>query len=462
MFLTSFGAAEEVTGSAHLLEINGKKILLDCGLLQGHRKDALSQNRANGEKLHDVDMIVLSHAHIDHSGNIPTLVKNGFNGPIYTTLASADLCSVMLRDSAHIQEKDWEYLESNNQELPNGEPLYREIDAVNATALFIGLPYNEAKEIAPGVTLILRDAGHILGSALVELHIEENGQKKVLGFTGDLGRKNMPIIHDPHQWTQLDYLITESTYGGRLHDDYNSVEEELIHIINDAVAHKSKIIIPAFAVERTQEVIYHLNLLQKAGKIPCIPIYIDSPLAINATEIFRRHPECFDQETYDSFLDEKKDPFGFACLRYVRTTEESKDLNGKSGPMIIISASGMCESGRILHHLKNNIGDPHTIILVISFMAQNTLGRAIAEKQRIVRIFGKPYLRRAQVYTINAFSAHADHQELLDYVRPIKGLKEIFIVHGESQAARAIKYGLEDIKAAEKITVSKANKQYLL
>lgn len=460
MKITSYGAAEEVTGSAHLVEVNGKKILLDCGMVQGHRKEALQANRQHAEALKDVDMIILSHAHIDHSGNIPTIVKNGFQGPIYTTLATADLCSVMLEDSAHIQEKDWQYLQEKNESLPNGEPLYRVADAIAANKLFSGLNYDEAKEIAPGVTLILRNAGHILGSALVELHIEEDGHKKVLGFTGDLGRKHMPIIKDPYQWTQLDYLITESTYGGRMHDAYEAVDGELVRLIHKAIEQKGKIIIPAFAVERTQEIIYHLHQLQNENKIPCIPMYVDSPLAVNATDIFRRHPECFDQETFAQFGNEKEDPFGFGCLRYIHTTEESKQLNGKSGPMIIISASGMCESGRILHHLKNCIEDPRNMILIISFMAQNTLGRALAEKQKIVRILGHSYERKAEIYTINSFSAHADHQEIINYIKPIQGLKEVFIVHGEAQAARAIKYGLEDIHAASRITVSKAEKTY--
>lgn len=460
MQLTSFGAAEEVTGSAHLLEVNGKKILLDCGMLQGHRKDAMEQNRNHAQTLADCDMIILSHAHIDHSGNIPTIVKYGFKGPIYTTAATADLCALMLQDSAHIQEKDWEYLARYNQPLPEKEPLYTEIDALNANKLFVGLHYNDSREIAPGITLVLRNAGHILGSALVELHIEENGEKKVLGYTGDLGRKHMPIIQDPYQWTDLDYLIVESTYGGRLHDSYQAVDDQLVDIITKAITQRSKIIIPAFAIERTQEVIYHLNRLQKSGRIPCIPMYIDSPLAVNATDVFRRHPECFDAEIYAEF--DKEDPFGFGCLKYIHTTEESKALNTKPGPMIIVSASGMCESGRILHHLRNNIQDPNTIILVISFMAQNTLGRAIAEKQKIVRILGQSFLRRAQVYTMNSFSAHADHQEIIDFIQPIQGLKEIFIVHGEAQSARAIKYGLEDIKASKQITVSKAEKKYEL
>jgi len=460
MRLTSFGAAEEVTGSAHLLEVNGKKILLDCGMLQGHRRDALMQNRLNGEALANVDMIILSHAHIDHSGNIPTVVKNGFSGPIYTSHATADLCSLMLLDSAHIQEKDWDYLTRYHQSLPDIEPLYKEEDAIQANKLFVGLNYNEAKEIAPGITLILRNAGHILGSALVELHIEEHGEKKVLGFTGDLGRKGMPIINDPYQWENLDYLITESTYGGRLHEPYAAVDEQLTNIISQAVANRSKIIIPAFAIERTQEVIYHLNRLQKAGRIPCLPIYIDSPLAVNATEVFRRHPECFDAEIYAEFGNEKDDPFGFGCLKYIHSTEESKALNNKQGPMVIVSASGMCESGRILHHLRNNIENPNTIILIISFMAQNTLGRAIAEKQKFLRILGQTYIRKAQVITMNSFSAHADHQEIIDFIKPIKGLKQVFIVHGEAQASKAIEYGLADVKAAPKITVSKPEKSY--
>lgn len=462
MQLTSFGATQEVTGSAHLLEVNGKKILLDCGLFQGRRQESFEKNEANATSLKNVDMIVLSHAHIDHSGNIPTLVKNGYKNPIYTTLATADLCSIMLLDSAHIQEKDWEYLQSHNMPMVRETPLYSTENAEEAQKLFVGVKYNEEKEIAPGVKLILRDAGHILGSALVELHITENGTTQILGFTGDLGRKGIPIVRDPYQWTHLDYLITESTYGGRLHDSYDDVEEKLIAIINEAIKNNGKIIIPAFAVERTQEIVYHLNLLQKHLKIPCIPIYVDSPLAINATEIFRRHPECFDEDINKKFLDEQEDPFGFGCLKYTRSTEESKALNDKKGPMIIISASGMCESGRILHHLKNNIENSRNTIVVISFMAENTLGRAIAEKHRLVRIFGKPYIRRAQVKNINAFSAHADHQEIVDYIKQIKDLKHIFLVHGEQQASRAIYYALEDIKAAPKITISQAEKAYEL
>lgn len=462
MQLTSFGAAEEVTGSCHLLEVNGMKILLDCGLLQGHRADSFARNEEHAEQLKNVDMIILSHAHIDHSGNIPTLIKKGFRGPIYTSMATADLCTIMLRDSARIQEKDWEYLQTQGNSMISPEPLYTETDAILVDELFEPLAYNTAQVIAPGVTLTLRNAGHIMGSALIELAIVENGQKKTLGFTGDLGRKGMPIIQDPYQWTRLDYLITESTYGGRLHDDYQHVEEKLLPIIERAIAQQSKIIIPAFAVERTQEIIYHLHVLQKKHLIPSLPIYVDSPLAVNATEVFRRHPECFDQDIYQSFINEKDDPFGFGSLRYVHTTEESKELNSKEGPMIIISASGMCESGRILHHLRNTVEDPKNVILIVSFMAQNTLGRAIAERHSIVRIFGQPYHLRAQVQIINSFSAHADHQEIIDYIKPITGIKEIFIVHGESQAANAIKYGLTDIAAAPRITVSRAGKSYTL
>lgn len=462
MTITSFGAAEEVTGSAHLLQVNGVKILLDCGMIQGGRADSFTRNLDHAKKLRDVDMIILSHAHIDHSGNLPTVVKKGFRGPIYTSLATADLCSIMLRDSARIQEKDWEYMHAQSTGMVSDEPLYTEDDAIEVGKLFVGLPYDMAKEISPGVRLTLHNAGHIIGSALVELTINENGKVTKLGFTGDLGRKGMPIIQDPYQWSELDYLITESTYGGRLHDNYQEVQDKLLPVIHEAIAKRSKIIIPAFAVERTQEIIYHLNLLQKQAKIPCLPIYVDSPLAVNATDIFRRHPECFDQETYQKFLNEKEDPFGFGCLHYIHTADESKELNYKKGPMIIISASGMCESGRILHHLRNTIENPDNIILVVSFMAQNTLGRAIAERHNIVRIFGQPYHLRAKVQIINSFSAHADHQEIIDYIKPIKGLKEIFIVHGEPQSASAIKYALEDLKVSPRITVSKPEKTYTL
>lgn len=450
MRLQFFGAARTVTGSMHLLEANGSRILLDCGLYQGPRQESFDRNRNLPFEARTVDAMVLSHAHIDHSGNIPVLVRSGFAGDIFTTAASRDLCAAMLRDSAHIQEEDAAYVNKRRakQGLPPIEPLYTTEDAESSLNSFVGLGYNRPLHIAPGITLTLYDAGHILGSALVVLDVEEGGQARRLVFTGDLGRKGMPILRDPQVVDKANYLIIESTYGDRLHDPIESTDQALRTIVVDTFQRGGKVIVPAFAVGRTQELVYALHRLMVARKLPNLPIFVDSPLAVNVTEVFRLHPECFDSETRQ-FMDlgDGRDPFGFSRLAYVRSAEASKELNFMREPAIIISASGMAEAGRILHHLKNNVQDPRSTVLIVGWQAPDTLGRRLVEHQPVVKIFGEEYHVKAQVATINGFSAHADRAELVDYVRQLANpdLKAAFVVHGEESASLALAEALADL-----------------
>ena len=447
MKITFWGAARAVTGSQHLLHVNGKRILLDCGLFQGHRAEAFEQNRNLRFEAESVDAMVLSHAHIDHCGNIPTLVKGGFRGDIHCTMATADLVSIMLRDSAHIHLRDVEYVNKKHKRkgLPPIEPLYSIEDAEESLDYLVGHNYNRWFPVTTGVRALLRDAGHILGSAITVLEIKEDGRTFRLAFTGDLGRRDLPILRDPVLVSDIDYLITESTYGNRFHDDISHMETELAETVQHTYSKGGRLIIPAFSLERTQEVIYTLYRLKEAQKIPTLPIYVDSPLAIDATEVFRVHPECFDDEI-NEYLLRQEDPFGFRGLHYFRNVEESKRLNKLDGPMIIISASGMCEAGRILHHLKNNIEDERNTVLIVSFQAEHTLGRRIAEKRERVRIFGEEYELRAHVKVIDAFSGHADRVELLGWIRHADGdLKGVFVVHGEEEQALALAEGIRDL-----------------
>lgn len=451
MEITFWGAARAVTGSQHLIHVNGKRILLDCGLFQGHRAEAFERNRNLPFDPQGIDAVVLSHAHIDHCGNLPSLVKGGFRGEIHCTMATSDLVSIMLRDSAHINQKDVEYINKKHRRkgLPPVQPLYTIEEAEHALDYLVAHNYNRWFSVTSGVRALLRDAGHILGSAITILEIDENGRRVRLGFTGDLGRKDLPILRDPVLVQDLDYLITESTYGNRLHEDINQVEDQLAETVMETHSRRGKLIIPAFAVERTQEVIYTLHRLSIARRIPPLPVYVDSPLAIDATEIFRLHPECFDEET-NEFLLREQDPFGFRGLYYTRNVEDSKRLNDMDGPMIIISASGMCEAGRILHHLKNNIEDPRNTVLIVSFQAEHTLGRRLAERAEIVRIFGDEYRLRAQVKVIDAFSAHADREELLWWIGQAKSdLKAAFVVHGEEDQSLALAEAIEDLGVPE-------------
>jgi metallo-beta-lactamase family protein len=434
-----YGAAQEVTGSQHLLSVNGKKILLDCGLYQGRRKEAFEINRNLPFNPAEIDVLLLSHAHIDHSGNIPNLVKNGFKGKIYTTSATVDLCQIMLRDSAHLQERDVTFV--NKKRAKQGknlfEPLYTEEDVEEAMSNFIGIQYDKAIEVAPNVTATWRDAGHILGSAGISLEIKENGKLTRLGFSGDIGRPEMPVIRDPNILTDLDILIMESTYGNKLHPVVPEVEEEVASTIKEVIERGGKVIVPAFAVGRTQLLVYVLHKLINENRIPLFPIYVDSPLAVNATEVHRSHPECFDRETYRVFIRNYEDPFGFNRLTYIRDVEQSKELNDKKEPCMIISASGMAEGGRILHHLKNNIGNKNNLILFVGYAAKETLARKIMEGEPEVNILGDAHKVKAQIKSIDYFSAHADQKGLLDYLKfsPSKKLKNIFLVHGEEEQA---------------------------
>lgn len=440
------GAARSVTGSQHLVTVNGKKILLDCGLFQGRRQEALQRNQSFLFNPADVDILLLSHAHIDHSGNIPNLVKQGFRGPIYASHATADLCRIMLMDSAHIQEKDAQWLHKKQIHLAGKpiEPLYSFADVEAALKRFVGLDYDQITEIAPGVRATFRDAGHILGSAGILLEISESGRHLRFGYSGDIGRKKMPIISDPNYLRDLDVLIMESTYGNRLHKSSGDLETILTELIQTTVAKSGKIIVPAFAVGRTQQFIYLLHKLFDQNRIPGIPIFVDSPLAVNATRIFSQHPECFDEETNRLFLMDNEDPFGFERLSYIQSLEESKALNQLKQPHIIISASGMAETGRILHHLKNSLGNPNNLVLLIGFAAENTLARKLSDGEKIARIFDEQYLVRAQVIKLDDFSAHADRNELLEYLgfNPPDRLRHLFIVHGENDQSMPFLEGL--------------------
>jgi len=446
MKITFWGAAKTVTGSMHLVEANGAKILLDCGLYQGRREESRTLNRTIPFDMRGIDALVLSHAHIDHSGNIPSLVKNGFDRPIHSTHATRDLCSAMLADSAHIHEKEAEYMNlrmGRRGEDRVIEPLYTMKDAVDSLELFHSVNYGKRVVVAEGIEAVFRDAGHIIGSSLVELFVRENGTTKKLVFTGDVGRKFLPILRDPEYIEEADVLITESTYGNRVHDDITKVNEKLRQVIIESYRRGGKIIVPAFSVGRTQELVYAIHRLVKDNAIPGLPVYVDSPLSVNVTQIFRMHPECFDRETL-RFLYEGEDPFGFKRMTYVRTVEESKRLNTLKIPCIIISSSGMCEVGRILHHLKNNIENENNTILITGFQADNTLGKRIVNREPRVRIFGDYYTLRAKVVVMNEFSAHADKNELMDWTAGFKKRPRLAcVVHGNADAALAHKANLE-------------------
>ena len=437
MKIQFIGGARTVTGSQHLLSINGKKILLECGLFQGRRQDTYEKNKNFKFDPKEIDALILSHAHIDHSGNIPNLVNNGFDGPIYATPATVDLCEIMLRDSAYLQQRDVEWLNKKKKNQGSVEALYLIEDVERALANFVAIEYNTATEIFPGVISTFQDAGHILGSASILLEIEEEGKKLRFGFSGDIGRHETPIIRDPDYLRDLDVLIMESTYGNRLHTHSDEVEEEVAKVIREMFDRKGKIIIPAFAVGRTQLLVYVLHKLFDQNRIPEIPIYVDSPLALNATNVFRAHHECFDRETSRVFLESGADPFGFGRLKYITTVDQSKELNEMKDPMIIISASGMAEGGRILHHLANNVGNPKNLVLFVGYAAENTLARKIMDGMEKVNILGEEHSVKCKIKTMDYFSAHADQNELIDYLRlnPSERLKNIFLVHGEEEQA---------------------------
>ena len=443
MKLTFWGAAGTVTGSMHLLESAGKRILLDCGLYQGRRKDADIKNRNLPIQASSIDATILSHAHIDHSGSLPTLVKNGFAGPIYSTPASVDLCNWMLRDTAHIQEHDAEYLNrrAERHKSRNTEPvvpLYTMADAEKTLPLFQPVSYHAPFYLTPQLSYEAYDAGHILGSSNIVLHDSSGAAPIRLIYSGDIGRPNLPILRDPETMPPADYLIMESTYGGRLHKDVQHVVNKLADVVNRTAAKGGRIIVPAFAVGRTQQLVILLHQLASQKRIPNIPIFVDSPLAVNVTQVHRDHPECFNEETR-RYLEQNQDPFGFSRLQYIREAAESKKLNDLHGPFVVISASGMCEQGRILHHLRNGIEDPRNTVLITGFQAADTLGRKLVEKWPEVRIFGEPMRVRAEIASLDELSGHADQRELLQWIKPIAPtLRKVFLVHGEPEGAAVL------------------------
>jgi len=437
------GAAQTVTGSRHLVHVNGHRLLLDCGFFQGRRKDTFERNLHFSFDPPTVDAVVLSHAHMDHCGNLPNLVRQGFGGPIHATRATSDLAEFMLLDSAHIQESDAEFLNRRRAERGGGEPvvpLYTSPDARQTHRRLQGHVYDEAFEPVPGARVRLVDAGHILGSAGVIVELEEKGRSVRLMFSGDIGRREMPLLRDPALPNDIDVLVMECTYGDRPHDPPAKAYEALRAVIQRTADRGGKIIIPSFAVGRTQLMVYFLHQMIERGELPRLPVYVDSPLAIDITSVFRAHTEYFDDETR-AFM--RADPhgtaLGFDLLTYTRTVEESKAINGRHGPLIIISASGMAESGRILHHLRNNIGDPRNTVLITSWMAPDTLGRRLAEGEKTVRIFGEPHEVRAEVVAIDGFSAHAGQDFLVEYARSLRGrVRRIYLVHGERGPAAAL------------------------
>lgn len=437
--LTFWGAAGQVTGSMYLLEAAGARILLDAGLFQGHRADADRLNRTLPVDPRRLDGIVLSHAHLDHSGRLPLLVRHGYHGPIYATPATRDLAAVLLADAAHIQESDAQYLARHGRAGPESEPLYTLPDAVAVQDLMIGLPYRRIHHLRRFLSFEFTDAGHILGSATVDLRITEGGVPgHRLVFSGDIGRKDLPIIRDPDPPSgPIDTLVIESTYGNRTHPTLPDSEERLGSVIREAAGRGGKVLIPSFAVGRAQELIYSIHQLHRAGKIPGIPVYVDSPLAIDATAVFRMHPEVFDRR--ETLLSRTDAIFDFRLVRYIHATEESRTLNHLEGPAVIIAASGMCEAGRILHHLAHHIGNPRNVVLFVGFQAEHTLGRRIQEGQRLVKIFGEMVECRATVETLGGYSAHADRDELRAWVRALGGpVKRAFVVHGEDDARAAM------------------------
>jgi metallo-beta-lactamase family protein len=438
--LTFHGAAGTVTGSLHELESDGQRIAVDCGLFQGRRRLSERLNRELPFKARSVNAVVLTHAHIDHSGRLPLLVRDGFHGPIYTTPATADLCESMLRDTAHILESDARFVNRHLKESEAVEPLFSKEDVEDTLPLFDRVRYHKPRAIEGGLSMESYDAGHILGSSSVLL---TKGDLRIV-FSGDVGRPGLPIIRDPEAMPPADYLVMESTYGGQTHPPQSAALPHVERVVKETIERGGRLIVPAFAVGRTQQLVLLLHQLMNEQRLPPVPIFVDSPLAVNVTEVFRDHPECYDDHT-QSFLANGEDPFGFKRLIYVRDAAESKKLNDMRGPMVIISPSGMCEAGRVLHHLRHNVGDPKNTVLITGFQAENTLGRKLRDGFKEVRIFGIPATVRARVECLEELSGHADSGELLTWMKPmVPTLKRVFLVHGEADRRAALKVQIEE------------------
>jgi metallo-beta-lactamase family protein len=449
------GASRTTTGSMYLFEINGKKLLLECGLFQGHREESTNRNCCFPFDPKQIDAVVLSHAHMDHAGNLPNLVKQGYDGPIHCTPATRDLCAIMLVDSAHIQMADAEFVSKKRAQkhLPPVLPLYTIPDAEKAVRQFTTTGYDQPFRVVDGVTVTFKDAGHILGSAQVVLDFQEGSRKFRWLFSGDVGRGHDEILRDPVPVENVDYLQIESTYGGREHVIRTDADETVGRLVSETVKQKGKVIIPAFSVGRTQQIVYVLNQLTLDGKLPRVPIIVDSPLSANATEIYRKHTECFN-ESISKFLRENSNPFGMANLTYITNADDSKKLNDRHEPMIIISASGMCEAGRIRHHLKNNIGDAKNLVLFIGYCAEGTLGSLIIAGKSPVNIFGEPCEVRAKIAPLDTYSGHADKNELHRYVEKISGdFKKIICIHGEESQCLAHAETLKQMKPKAQVIV---------
>lgn len=457
------GAAGTVTGSMHLLEVGKKKILLDCGLYQGRRKEAFERNRNLPFDAASVDCCILSHAHIDHSGNLPSLVGSGFRGPIHSTPATADLCSFMLKDSAYLQARDVLHVNKKRKERGQKpfELLYDGEDVERCLKRFETHDYEESFEVCKGVRCTLVDAGHILGSAAVILDIDHEGESRRLVFTGDIGRSGAPILADPVPIHDVDYLITEGTYGNRLHPQAGDIKTTLLELCTKVIERRSRLLIPAFAVGRTQQILYFLNELYGEGKLAPIPVFVDSPMAARASETYELHDDIYDAATTATLLSGDY-PFAFPKLKFTQSVEESKRINELDGPMIVIAASGMCEGGRVLHHLKNGLGQPKNIVLFPGYQAQHTLGRRIVEGREVVRILGGEYPVRAEIVSVRGLSAHADSEGLLEYIGHMgDGIRQAFVVHCEPEAGDALAEALRQ-RGLGRVHVPVAHEAFML
>lgn len=443
MKIIPHGAAREVTGSCHELQVNGKRILLDCGLFQGKRQEAALKNASfTFDPGKDIDALILSHAHMDHAGRIPLLWKKGYRGPVLSTYATRDLAEVMLADSGYIQEKDEEFYHKHLRKsmLPFAGPLYTQADAVACMEIFQPRNYNEWFDVIDGVRAQFIEAGHVLGAAMIVLEVTENGKKQTLGFTGDLGRDTLPIIRDPAQMPPVTTLLCESTYGNRRHTDIETARATLKDAIVRTAGRGGKVLIPAFSLERTQQIVYDLHMLWDAREIPAIPIFIDSPLATKITDVFMKHPECYDQQMFEDFLSRAHNPFQFSLVTYTPNVEDSKELNGKPGPFVVMAGSGMCEAGRIRHHLQNEIEDERNTVLAVGFMAQNTLGARILDATiSQVKIFDEFYSKKAEIVYVDAYSGHADCDDLDAFVKSVEGVQTIILIHGEEEGMHAFR-----------------------
>jgi metallo-beta-lactamase family protein len=460
------GAARTVTGSRHLITFDGHQCLFDCGLYQGHREEAEKVNRAFAFDPGGIDTVVLSHAHLDHSGNLPTLVAGGYPGRIVATSATQQLTAFMLADSAFLMQRDVEHINKHAKGRPPRRPLYTPADVERTLERFEARGYHQPWELAEGVTVTYWDAGHILGSALTTFEFRRNGRATRVGMSGDLGRPRRPILKDPEAHPGVDALVLESTYGDRLHTSDDETEQRLVTVIEQTVARGGRVLVPAFAVGRTQDLVATLHDVCARGRLCDIPIFVDSPMARSATSVFVRHPECFDDETrklFDAGVDGARAPFGFDRLRYVSSPDESKSLNDHREPCIIVAASGMCEGGRILHHLLHGLGDPRNSVLFVGFQAEGTLGRRLRDGAETVNIFGESVRVGAEIHALDGFSAHADQSELIEWTARLDPLpRTIFLVHGEPAPAETLATRLRERFPSTEVHVPEKGREFSL